>query len=1109
MKKTNDFLKEAILEPLLSSKLLLIMKLTTFLIMICFIQVSAEAFSQKINLNHSNIEINTVLNSIEKQTNFHFIYDDLELQGMGKISLKLNNVSLENALAAIFKDQPFDYKILENTIVLRKLPETKKPGKLSKQLLLVEGEVRDENGDPLAGVSVRIKDKSVATMTDADGRFKINVLSSDETLVFSFLGFKNLEKSITTGMMRVQLVIDPSNLDEVVVIGYGTTSQKLNTGSVSSVTSKILGQQPVANPLSALQGRIPGLTITSNSGMPGSSFNVRIRGEGSLQAGSEPLYVIDGVPFSSSPLNQFSIANGNQSPLNSINPNDIERIDVLKDADATSIYGSRGANGVILITTKKGHSGKNKIDFNINTGISSATKTLNMLSIDQYLELRKEAFKNDNIVPNETNAPDLLIWDQKQDTDWYNELMGKNAPATQAQLSFSGGNDQTKFLISGGYLKHENVTPGSLDYTRGSILLSLNNQSVDGRFKIGASLNYSKDQNNLMATDITQYYNLSPNLPIYGDDSKYYWYSTLQNPMALAHRSSNSTFSSLLGNATLEYEVINNLNVKTSIGYTQTGMNQIQTSPFESFNPQNYTGSAGQYGFSFFNTYIIEPQLTYKFNKNNNTFNFLVGGTFQKNFSEGHNLYGTGYTSDSQLQNMRNAASLVVRGYNYADYRYASLFGRVNYNYSNKYLANLTFRRDGSTRFGPNKHYGNFGSLGLAWIFTSEDFFSDNLVLTFGKLRGSYGSSGNDQIGDYQYLDTWNSSLAVQGLTGLNPARVFNPNFGWEDNRKIDAGLELGFFNERIFLNAGYYNNRSSTQLVQIALSPQAGFSSFLGNFPAKIENSGLELDLSTSNILTKDFNWKTNFNFSVAKNKLIEYKDIEKSADSKKYVIGESIRIVKGYDFLGVDKETGLGQYTDLNDDGKLTDPEDFVILGDLLPSFFGGISNEFNYKSLSLSFFFQFVKQEGPMSNYGPMATPYGALGNTDTRALDRWQKPGDITNVPRATTTSGDPAYANFRDNYRFSSAVWGDASFIRMKNLAVSYSIPQLNKKFGLDNVNVYFQAQNLFTLTKYKGMDPEMQGFNRDNVSNVMPFGAVKAATMPIMKVVTFGLRVTL
>lgn len=1066
--------------------------------------VNGYAFSQQADKASDHVQFKQLVKAIEQRSDYRFVYDPHEINPDLPFDVNLNNANIPELLKQAFSAKGIRYQIVKNTIVLQ--------GKgVAKALqMTVSGRVSNGAGAALEGVSVRVKNKIANTVTDGSGRFSLNGLQQDDILLLSYVGYRSKEVKVADkGLMEISLELDPGNLDEVVVIGYGTSSIRKNTGSVSSVTSREIETQPVLDPLAALQGRVAGLNIASNSGLPGSSFQVQLRGVNSLSNGSSPLYIIDGIPFSDESMNQFTAANGNQSPLSLINPKDIERIDVLKDADATAIYGSRGGNGVILITTKKGNKGGLKIDFNANVGSGKAIRNLKMLNTEQYLDIRKEGFKNDNWTATADNAPDLLTWDQSAYSDWQKEFYGASAPFSTYQLSFSGGNENTQYLASANFNRQGDPLPGNKNYQRGGALLNLSTQSKDQRFKLNSSFNLNLDRNNTVPTDIAQFYNLAPNYPLYDEKGDYYWFQqNLQNPAAYMERSSLSKSKSLLANFSAEYAILPELVAKVNVGYNLKSMDQTRLLPNAGFNPLTSTGSMASYGNSDYQSYIIEPQLNYSKTIGKHDFKLLLGGTWQQRVSEGKYFDGSSYPSDSQLNNIGAAGILVNRNNQYADYRYQSAFGRINYAYADKYLLNFSYRRDGSSRFGPNNKYGNFGSIGAAWVFSSEEFLQDQSILSFGKLRASWGVTGNDQIGDYQYLDTWGTGFAYQGITGLYPTRVFNPNFGWEEIKKKELGLDLGFFRDRIFLTANYYNNRSDNQLINIVLASQTGYNSYFGNTPALIENKGLEFELSSVNIQKEKFSWKTNFNITFPSNTLLEYPGLASSSDARRYIIGESTRIVRGFQFTGVDPQTGVAQFRDVDGDGKITDFNDYVTLGSLLPKYYGGIGNNLNYGDVSLGFLFQFVKQEGPSIGYGPQATTIGGLGNLDEYMLSRWQQPGDVTDVPRATANSANEANLAYRNYYRYSTAVWDDASFIRLKNVSLSYDISKWAQKINISRALVQFNAQNLFTWTSFRGMDPEMPGFDRDYVSDVNPFGSVRNSATPSMRTYTFAVQLT-
>jgi len=1094
------------------TQMLKVMKITAVLLLAACLQVSASGYSQKVTLDLKNVSLEKVFKEIKRQSGYLFFYKAEELKKAGRISVHVVNADIDEALSQSLSSTGFTYQIIDKTIVLN--PKTSSPTAVEKAGFFIDlrGKVTDAGGQPLSGASVKVRNKKNGTTTNQLGEFSLNGLDNNDVLEISFVGYET--KLITVGnqtFVNVSLVLANDKLDETVIIGYGKTSRRLNTGSVASVTSETISNQPVADPIAALQGRVAGLMIQSSNGLPGSSFKVRIRGENSLSQGNEPLYIIDGVPFLSSPINLFDGANGQQSPLSSINPNDIERIDILKDADAAAIYGSRAANGVVLITTKKGRSGEGRVSLNVYSGISRVSHRLDMLNTEQYLQLRRDAFKNDAVTPDANNAPDLLLWDQNANTDWQDLLIGNTAKLTDAQISFSGGTAQTHYLASGSFRRETTVLLGDMAYVKGGAYLSADHTSKDGKLGVSASFNYSRDKNNSIPTDVTQYFFTPPNYPLYNPDGSLYWWGTMQNPVAYLNRTYETGTSNLIGNSVLRYTVLPGLDIKANLGITQTDMRQIQTLPEAGFNPATYTGSSSQFGNSSVYSYIVEPQATYSVYAGPGRLNLLAGLSWQQSISDGQYLQATGYSSDALLKDISSAATLTPRSSYHRQYNYQSAFGRINYSLAQKYILNLTFRRDGSSRFGPNRQFGNFGAVGAAWLFSNENFVKSTMgFLSYGKLRASYGTTGNDQIGDYQYLDSWSPvSFPYGGVTGLAPTSIFNANYSWETNRKFEAALELGFSNDRILVSANYYNNRSSNQLVGNTLSPQTGFSEYIANFPAKVENSGWEFEASSSNVSTRNFKWNTSFNLTVPKNKLLEYPGLESSSDAASYEVGQSIRVVKGFHFTGVDPQTGLPQFLDVDKDGSISDPEDYVVIGQTMPSFFGGLSNQLNYKNWGLNFFFQFVKQEAPTIDYGPLVNAYGTMNNTDVSVLNRWTMAGDVTSIPRASANSSNAANTAFRNYYRYSDAAWGDASYIRLKNVALSYDLSSLASKWKFQSASVYLQAQNLLTFTGYKGLDPEVNGFDRRNVYPVNPFGSVKPASLPVLRTITAGIKLSL
>ncbi|MCX2492889.1 TonB-dependent receptor [Pedobacter sp. PF22-3] len=1036
-----------------------------------------------VSLGFSKETLQKAFAKIEQQTDFRFAYKQEVISGIKVPQLSVKKRSVKQTLDELLQGSGLNYKLLNNSIIIFKEPVPLTPVNNLREE--INGVVKDENGKGIPGVSVKVKGKTIAAITDNNGVFKIQC-SADDNLIFSYIGYATVERPVQSAKsMEVFLEPQSGTLDAVVVIGYGTTTKRTNTGSVTTVGAKQIGNQPVGDPVAALQGRVAGLDISSVTGYPGSAYNVRLRGQNSITGGTAPLYIIDGVPFVSESLSQFAGANGNQSPLASINPADIEQIDILKDADATAIYGSRGANGVILITTKKGKSGKPEFTANIYSGISTVSKQVKMLDGAEYLAMRREAYAKDAVTPTEAQAPDLLLWDQNLDQNWQDLLIGNSASLSELQLGLSGGTEQTKYLISGTYRDEKIVLPGNLGFKRGALNMSLNHNSVDQKFQFTSSFKYTLDENNTLQSDVTSFFNLAPNFPIYDAQGNYYWIGNEQNPMAYFERTNVSNTNNIFGNTTVSYQFLKGLTAKVSAGFNRMDMKQTQTLPKLGFNPINYTGSSANYGSGNLSSYIVEPQLNYNIKVGKGSLSALVGGTWQHSLTEEQGVTGSGYISDLQLDNIKAATLITPRSYSYTKYRYTSVFGRLTYNWDEKYIVNGTFRRDGSSKFGPNNRFGNFGAMGAAWLFSNETFIKENLpFLSFGKLRGSFGTVGNDQIGDYQFLDSWTpTTYPYGGIGGISPSRFPNPNYSWEVNRKLEAGLDLGFFNERLLLTTNFYRNRSDNQLIGSTLSSQSGFTSYQANLPALVENKGWEFELSSINIREKDFSWNTSLNFTVAKTKLLEYPDLKNSANAARYVIGQPLSIVMGFDFLGINPQSGVPEFRDFNGDKVISDPADLIVIGNTMPKFYGGIQNSFTYKNFSFDFFFQFVKQEGPLLNYGYLSYSNGsALRNKDLSALERWITPGVPAMIPGASSTAGKPIYTAYQNNYRLSNAVWGDASFIRLKNVSLRYNFKDLLKSWKFNNITMYVQGQNLFTITSYDGFDPETKGYSMPPVS---------------------------
>lgn len=970
----------------------------------------------------------------------------------------------------------------EERILVERFPCSLLESTIQQQTILITGTVKDANG-VMPGVTISVKGKTTVSLTDSSGEFTINAEPTD-ILVFSFIGYKTLEMPIG-GQTTFNVILAEAEeyLQEVTVnAGYYKVKDKERTGSIAKITSKDIETQPVSNVLATMQGRMAGVNITQTTGVPGGAFDVQIRGLNSVRAaGNNPLYIIDGVPYSSDPIGtgiNSAVLPKAPNPLNSINPEQVESIEVLKDADATAIYGSRGANGVILITTKKGKTGATQFKARLSTGVGSVTRSINLLNTEQYLAMREEAFLNDGFETLPDEAYDVNgTWSRNRNTDWQKELFGGTAYITDAQLSMSGGSAQTQFLVGGSINKQTTVYAGDFAYKKSNLHLNIRHTSQDQKFKASFSAGYTLQDNNQPRVDImTEALQLAPNAPELRDaNGALNWEnSTWENPLRHYEGEYKATTYDLIANGMLSYQLLPSLELRSSFGYTDLRNAERTATPSTMFDPAfGVSSMLSSLIVSGANrtSWIAEPQLNWIGSFGKAKVTLLVGGSFQSQSGSQLSQYAEGFSSNSLINNIGAAANVFTVTSENTEYRYQAFFGRANFVWDEKYILNLTGRRDGSSRFGPGKQYANFGAAGIAWIFSKEKLFSNSRVLSFGKFRASYGITGNDQIGNYQYLETYGpSGLLYDGVMGLEPTRLFNPNFGWETNRKIETALELGFLKDRIFMTAAWYRNTSGNQLTGIPLPGTTGFSVLQANLDATVQNRGLELSLRTVNVETKNFQWTTSLNFTQERNRLVEFPGLETSTYKNTYAIGQPLNIRKMYHFTGVDTQTGLYTFEDVNRDGRITSAEDKKQVVDFTPDYYGGLQNELRYQNWQLGFLFQFVKQQ----NFNSVVL-FGAPGTTNqpTTVLDRWQEPGDVSEHQRFTSGNNSAAMSAY-NRYRDSDAAVTDASYVRLKNISLSYTLPE--KAIPQVKCRVFVEAQNLLTFTKYEGADPEFKSY---------------------------------
>ncbi|MBO9635079.1 MAG: SusC/RagA family TonB-linked outer membrane protein, partial [Chitinophagaceae bacterium] len=735
----------------LPAQMLRIMRMLSFLLFVAFLSVKAEGVAQNVSINGKDLTLKQIFASVEKQTGYVvFLNQEMMDEINKKMSLDVHNMPLPSLLDILFKEKPIDYIIQGKTIILS--PKTirlaKEPGlSLFPPPRPVKGKVTDENGHPLAGASISVKNAKTVGITEADGTFSVNVDEGD-VIVISYVEHESKEIKISaamiaSGMISVVLNKSLSELNEVKVnAGYYTVKARERTGSISKVSTKTIEQQPVTNPLSALAGRVPGLEIVQASGLVGSAFKVQIRGQNSIASGTNPLMIIDGVPFPLESIGNSQVSTqlvsgvgiGAVSPLNSINPQDIESIEILKDADATAIYGSRGSNGVILITTKKGTAGKTKYEVGYNAGISKVSRFMKVMNIEEYLAMRMEAFSLEGKTPTSTDVDVNGTWDKTRDINWQKVLTGNASRRNRYFASVSGGTDRTRLLLKGTYETETTVFPGDMKYGRASGIVNINHRSTDNKFSINFSAIYSTDNNNNIATDLYKHaILLPPNTPdlVLPDGSLNWNLGPKENPLKYLNQRYEGHAKNLNTNAIIEYKILESLTARISAGYSDYRLDEQMINPMSlMYDPVQNPSTANSYTRSNIanrGNWNFEPQLNYGRDFGHSRIELLAGMSFQKMNAAGSTRMAYGFPSDYLIYNFKAALTTTIYNADDIKYAYSAGFGRINYNYDGKYILNLTARRDASSRFGPENRSANFGAVGAAWIFSREQFIDHHL----------------------------------------------------------------------------------------------------------------------------------------------------------------------------------------------------------------------------------------------------------------------------------------------------------------------------------------------------------------------------------------------
>lgn len=988
----------------------------------------------------------------------------------------------------------------------------------------VSGKVTDSEGLPLPGASVLVKGTGTGTQTDFDGNYTISV-ATDGVLVFSYVGMTTVEIAVGDQQeINVSLQLDSQSLEEVVVVGYGTAKKSDITGSVSSVSGDEIARLPVASVDNAIQGRASGVFVSTPSGTPGAGISIQIRGNTSLTASSEPLYVIDGIPMISEDLSGLFSGGQKTNSMADLNPADIESIEVLKDASATAIYGSRGANGVVLITTKRGRSGAPKIDVNSYYGFQEVTNVIDMQSSSEFLQLMDEAAAQDNRDFG-TNYPDNYVSDlwgydpaasDLQNTDWYDAIF-RTAPIQNHDVAVSGGNDVIKYYSSLAYFNQEGVQIGT-GFERISGRINLDVQATE-KLKFGSSLNVNKTRQDRTINDNSLYgvvintIAADPLMPVYEEDGSYadpfnyFGWWMLDNPILIANEYSRYT-NTVRGLGTIfgELTLAEGLTFKSSWSIDYTNLSDESYTPIISRESRN----AGANGFGYYGSTTDFTWLTENYFSYNTTFgekhsfNGVLGASYQASSREFADIQAQGFPND-QFTKLSVAAQVTSGSTSGTEWGLASYYTRLNYSYDNRYLLTLTGRADGSSRFGDNNRFGFFPSGSLAWRVSNERFLEDSETLSDLKLRVSYGLTGNqDGIGNFASRGLYGIG-AYRQTPALVPTQLSNTNLSWESTSQFDVGIDLGLFNNRVSLTADYFVKNTEDLLLNRLIPGISGFSSVLDNI-GEVENRGFELMVRGA-IFNGDFSWNSNFNISFIENEVKKLAvDRQVLNDSHILAEGESIGTFFLIDQEGVDPQTGNIIWVDENGDGAINSG-DRKIVGNAQPDFFGGWNNNFSYKGFDLNLFFQYTvgneifnHSRASYENLGwsRIGTRFPLPdGNNWAGVKDRWQEPGDVTDIPRASLE---------RVNWREYSSRWlEDGSFLRLKTLNFGYNFnSEMLEKVGLRSLRVYVQGQNLWTLTDYTGFDPEVNQNARNPLVAGSDFG-----TLPQSKSWSLGFNIGL
>jgi len=1082
--------------------------------------------SQNITLKMSNITVKQAMDELKSRSGYSFVFSSADVDTGKKVSVSAENQSVDAVIEQILRGQELTYEIRDKNVIIRK--KTSSIKETSKKAIEVIGTVLDSKGVPIIGANVVIKGTTNGTISDFDGNFSIQNVPANAVLIVSYIGY--VDKEIAVGdesVIKVILSEDMQALDEVVVVGYGTMKKSDLTGSISNVKSDKLLNRPVTNITQSLQGKVAGVEVFQNSGAPGGHVRMRIRGDNSIKSSNEPLYVVDGIIGVTSEL---------------LNPNDVESIEVLKDASATAIYGARGANGVVLVTTKRGLKGKPIVSYEGYMAIGTPAKKIDVLNSEEFMQVYNSLYENakkydpkgyeegkyaNRNLP--SNYPNLFDANGKPlyDTDWQDEAY-RTAISHNHQISMRGGTDNTTYGLFVSY-KDENgiMLESGLKRYSGKITLDT---KVKDWLTVGGMLSVNQvNENRVFTLTDTGAASRSvletlPIIPVKYPDgtwgSNRDWPGTEDdNPVRLLKERSRLYYTTQsVGNIYLDFKIIKDLSLRSNIGIELINMKN-----------NSYTGKGLRIATSQQGIASIEAQRQYYW-QNENYFNYnktfgkyhrlnaMLGLSWQQKYSERVQARHENFMDDFyQWHNL--GVGTVVKPSSSNDYRWGlnSYFARVNYNYKEKYLLTVTGRYDGSSKFGKNNKYAFFPSAALAWRVSEESFLKSNDVISNLKIRASVGVTGNQEIGDYafaQNMGTSNIILDNNYETGLYRNSFGNPDLKWEKTIQADAGFDLSLFNNRIEVIADYYHKTTKDLLLDAPIPYSSGLETVTKNI-GSIRNQGLELTLNTHNVKNKNFNWYTNLSWSMNRNKVLKLGVNDEDIFPGPYQGGEItvLRVGKpigafwGKVRMGTWGESEIEEakkyerlpgdlkYKDLNNDGKINN-EDETIIGYSSPKWVMNFSNTFVYKNLDLTVDLRVVFGNKVFNRTKMTLENRSGIANSLASVLNCWSPQNQSSMIAERRPTT---AYFDYmHDDYLVE-----DGSFVRGQNIMLGYTFPKsVVSKLRLQNLRIYASGQNVFCITKYSGYDPESTTYENTFAQGVDFF------TYPKPRTFTFGVNLS-